>query len=340
MERVAFIDSTRGISILLIVFLHVGFVQNDMWYFERFSFVVPLFFLLSAIFFNAEVDFKHVIIKKIDALIKPYFVVLISLGVMIHLRQGFDGFLNYLFGVFYGVGSSIPWTPMWFIPHLFLLNLVAWLIMKFINLNRGRSLSILGLITSFLVGYFFFLVMDFYILDLIEVKTGYLGLPFSFDFVFLSLFYFFVGMVFKREILNFKINGFYFLVAALVVVAEYYWFRGAMDFNMRKFDSFFSVCISSLAGIYLVFSVSEFLSRFVVIKNVLMYIGKISLFILMFHVFFVKKTEGFFDMLGFSSAMLWPLVIVISVLSCAIIYEITLRVKPFSILLLPKSTRS
>jgi len=340
MSRVSYIDVVRGASILLIVFLHVGFVQNNMWYFERFSFVVPMFFLLSGLFFNAEVNFKQFTIKKIDTLLKPYFVVLISLGVMIHFRQGFDGFFNYVFGVVYGVGSSIPWTPMWFIPHLFILNLIAWLVVRLISARQGGSLSLLDLVFSCLFGYLFFLVVELYFLEPVKVSIGYLGLPFSFDYIFLSLFYFFVGLVFKKEILNFRFIIFYFLVSIFVVVAEYYLFRGAMDFNMRRFDSFFSVCASSFAGIYLIFSVSIFLSKFIFMKSMLLYVGKISLFILMFHVFFVKKIEGFFDVLGFNSAMLWPLVIVISVLSCAIIYEITLRVKPFSILLLPKSTGS
>lgn len=61
------VDIAKGIGIILIIGLHSDFHAGWMVNFE-----MPLFFLLSGIFFKTDYNFSSCIVKKSNTLLIPY----------------------------------------------------------------------------------------------------------------------------------------------------------------------------------------------------------------------------------------------------------------------------
>ena len=71
------IDIAKGLGIVLVVLGHNWIAQENTELFEIiFSFHMPLFFFLAGVFVGDSNNIIDFIIKKTDALLKPYFVVL------------------------------------------------------------------------------------------------------------------------------------------------------------------------------------------------------------------------------------------------------------------------
>jgi fucose 4-O-acetylase-like acetyltransferase len=81
-DRLRHVDIAKGIAIILVVFVHNRFVMHDRGKLFNIlsSFLLPLFFFLSGIFFNPTEPFKRILIKRADSLLKPYYVTLLMLG--------------------------------------------------------------------------------------------------------------------------------------------------------------------------------------------------------------------------------------------------------------------
>jgi polysaccharide biosynthesis protein PslL len=76
------VDVAKGIGIILVVLGHNWIVlheKNDLFR-VIFSFHVPLFFFISGLFLKDREGIKDFLISKSDSLLKPYFVVLIFIG--------------------------------------------------------------------------------------------------------------------------------------------------------------------------------------------------------------------------------------------------------------------
>ena len=71
-------DIAKGIGILIIVYGHSWFVATslDLMYPILASFVLPLFFFLSGVFFKPEQPFVEMAVRKADGLLKPFFFTL------------------------------------------------------------------------------------------------------------------------------------------------------------------------------------------------------------------------------------------------------------------------
>jgi polysaccharide biosynthesis protein PslL len=146
--RVKHIDIAKGISIFLVVLYHSDVKDLFPALVDPMSlFRMPLFFMLSGVFFSYKDNFSDFCKKKLNALIKPYLIILISLYLLTELLgMGSDKWP--FWGIFYGNGDIIRWSPMWFLTHLFALYISAYLLFKFTKLfdtNRYFSYMILAL---------------------------------------------------------------------------------------------------------------------------------------------------------------------------------------------------
>src|SRR5471030_1775734 len=116
------IDIAKGIGIILVVLGHNWLITHDKDGFlfrAIYSFHMPLFFFLAGIFLKETQAFKEFSLSKVDALLKPYLVVLGVLG-MLKVATGHASPFRYFFCMLYGVGSTIEWVQLWFLPTLFL----------------------------------------------------------------------------------------------------------------------------------------------------------------------------------------------------------------------------
>ena len=170
------IDVAKGLGIILVVFGHNALANVEIHSFI-FSFHIPLFLLLSGIFFNPSQSFTQLILTKSDGLLKPYFLVVGVLGLIKFIAGAKLPLL--IFSILYGNGSN-TWPPLWFLPYLFVLFLFAWF---FINLIPSRYANSSWLISILILVLF---MLGYISLKFSKHQLGTYGLPWSLDLVFFS----------------------------------------------------------------------------------------------------------------------------------------------------------
>jgi len=296
-QRVSYIDVAKGLGILLIVFGHNRILSNENSEIHRiiYSFHVPLFFFISGLFLNPNENFWVFFIKKADSLLKPYFVVLLSLSIPL-LVKGFSA-SKYIFEVLYGNGATIIWPHLWFLPHLWILLIFSYVFVKITNFDClywgfRASLLVLLLVVGFNISRMYFSVPgqpESKIFDGFGKSLAFFGLPFSFDLVFITSFYLLLGYSLRNKVLILKHSNIYFLLALFIFIFCHLFFDFSIDLNLRVYDNIFISTLQALSGIYIILSVSQILSRFVLPCHIFSYIGSGSLFILIFHSYFQNK---------------------------------------------------
>lgn len=154
-DRVAFIDTSKGIGILMVVYQHVLFalIPNALIVHRSYevitSFHMPLFFILSGYFWSNKSDLKSFVSKKIKTLLIPFgcFYIFTSYGLgklaqiygisLSNNECNWDDFIS---------KESFPNGPIWFLLSLFIaccyyyvINRIGrkWLIVSFLSVTIG-----------------------------------------------------------------------------------------------------------------------------------------------------------------------------------------------------------
>ena len=91
-ERLTVFDAAKGLGILLVVFAHINYTPEALIYI--YSFHMPLFFLISGIFFNSKkYTFGQFVKNRFFRLICPYlFFYSAILLITFALKLIFEGF--------------------------------------------------------------------------------------------------------------------------------------------------------------------------------------------------------------------------------------------------------
>ena len=138
-ERAKHIDVAKGLTITLVVVFHSELYLVLPSIIEPMAlFRMPLFFMLSGVFFSWNLKSSDFLIKKFNTVLKPYALVSFALLGVTALRSP-ESLSRQLIGIFYGNGDTIRCTPMWFLTHLFIVNVFAYIIFKNTNLYRIRK---------------------------------------------------------------------------------------------------------------------------------------------------------------------------------------------------------
>ena len=127
-------DIAKGIGILIIVYGHSWFVATslDLMYPILASFVLPLFFFLSGVFFRPEQPFVEMAVRKADGLLKPFFFTMLLYVIVRDVLRG-QPLLPDIGGVLYASVDTIPWQALWFLPHFWVAILFSWLMLRLIQ---------------------------------------------------------------------------------------------------------------------------------------------------------------------------------------------------------------
>ncbi len=294
MNRIAWIDSVKGIGILLVVLGHSGVPE---WAKSLiFTFHMPLFFFLSGYLFNYtkyRSDVYWFIKTKFLRLASPYIISFIVLSLIwVGIKEivsifhvSYDSpifglsFFDTLLSLLYGNGSSInPISsnlalmvdpPLWFLPALFSSMMVLYCIVT-INYRYGSVIGgIIGLLTI-IVGY---------------ILSCKVFLPWGFDIACVSLAFTYGGYILQKGTLTpilLKYKWVLPTLALLVLIS--YFVNGYVDMNERHYQNLLVFFIGGLAGSLLIFSLSMWSSEINLKFKYLDYLGIISLFIMVFHV--------------------------------------------------------
>jgi fucose 4-O-acetylase-like acetyltransferase len=302
-------------------------------YLVIYSFHIPLFLLLSGVFFNPNLPFWQSARTRADALLKPYLITLTAVTIQLGwFANKTTPFLESLSAILYGNARIPIWIPLWFLPHLFLLCLFAWLYLTVFQLEKRHPVIQAGLLLATLAaGYF--MLRWFWPLALPGMTLR--GLPFSADLLLVTSFYFILGYLFRERIKQLAPKYGWTLLAAAVFLGLHLVFNDSMDLNLRKYDNLVISTLQALAGIYLVLSISRMLSGIAPLARLLGYLGRNSLIILIFH---SPIQRGLFNILGDALERKYPagvLAFVGAVLASLLIAEGIRRIPVLKFLYLP-----
>ena len=147
-NRIAWIDTAKGITAVLVVLGHIlnhGVVQAVIY-----TFHVPVFFLLSGIGFNERENLKQFFIKKIRTLLLPYYI-WGAIAVTIYLLAGhlitdkeILTLKECLIGLLWGNAKTQYMQfnlHLWFLPALFAMELVFYLMVRICSKTLQTKLS-------------------------------------------------------------------------------------------------------------------------------------------------------------------------------------------------------
>lgn len=325
------LDVARGIGILTVVLCHNWILYHNRGELSRvvFSFHMPLFFFISGVFFNRDVGFKPLCITKASALLKPFYLVLtLVFGVSCMLVERYD-LSKELLNILYSSGTTITWTPLWFLSHLFFIFIFAWVVERYVLCYLGGNLQ----------KHLFILLMLFIGVKTIDIFFGgeiilfnqfkFRGLPFNLDILLVTTPFFLLGSLLVYQVKKFKPKSIWVLISAITFMSLHYFFNQTIELNARQYPHFLICTLQILTGIYLVFSLAYALKNNLYLMKPLAYMGSASLYILIFHFYPQHVLTGVLQY-HFPSHLLFVAVVamVVSIAVSLMLWEITLR-SPF-----------
>lgn len=199
------------------------------------------------------------------------------------LLKGFYSF--WLFGFAYGTGRSIlwPWSPIWFLPHLWLVWLAACGVARCVKWSELRlSLRLVLVMVLMILGGFvvqaFSRNMDWW--------TGllpFMGLPFSADLLLVDLSYFLLGSVAKEYLLSGRMYSWAFWFVFPVWGSVQLFAGFPINLNAREYGDLFVTPIKVALGVLMIVTLSAAVIRVNSISSLISKVGESSLFILLFH---------------------------------------------------------
>lgn len=243
-KRIDWIDTAKGIGILLVVIGHVSRnqeIQNFIY-----SFHMPLFFMISGFLYKHKENFKK---NKFKRLIVPYFLfsilwffywVLVEKNVRGQDNVSvFGQFIN-IFLCRGGEENYVYNAVMWFLPCLF----VTEIIFDFINTKIKGKLNIYVPVIILFSSFFGYLYP----------KITTFRLPLCLDIVFTSIVFYYIGYIFKlkEEWISKKVNNKYkkliISLVAFIIVGVLSQKEQGMNFNNLIFNSYYLLYITAIIG--------------------------------------------------------------------------------------------
>ncbi len=290
--RAQHIDVTRGLAILLIVFGHNSAVPMTVSS-PLFSVLMPLFFLLSGMFFRPNVRFLPLVFARTQSLLQPYAVtamlVLIPLTIFTGVRVD-----QYLRGIIYGSGPLIvEVVPLWFLPALYLTTLAAWALLSSgarWGIGQGTGIASRLVVLTILLAVGIAAMRISHELPLETIAFGVLGrhsppgLPFSLDLVPVSLFYFLVGYWWRKPIIDGRYRFWVTASGLLLALGFYVAADATVSFYGRYYGNAVAATLASAVGCYAVLGIGTLLSASPGLARLLSYFGRSTLVLLCFHV--------------------------------------------------------
>lgn len=284
--RITWIDTFKGISILLVV---VGHLQSP--YFTYIYLIhIALFFLISGYTYRSESEkLLSYAKRKTVGLIIPFyllnilFVFLTNLMNEMILSKTTEVGGNTLADSFAGLFSETITTtelggPSWFLPVLFETEILSHLIIHLMSKSKFlKRIKEFALFIPGGIGYY------------CEMKL--IWLPFRFDLALCACMLLGLGMLIKKAGVLEKVPRFYGGVISSVILLFFggAYFKGTMPVNWasREFPKLWVFLLCSLMGFYFVYWFSNILGD-IKIHHVFSFMGQNTFPIMMYHFLFFR----------------------------------------------------
>lgn len=331
-KRIEYIDIAKGIGILLVVLGHNYNLKENAPFIFRFifSFHIPLFFFLSGFIFHLPSTFIEMVKKRFSSLLLPFLTTIF----LLYFMDAFFTGMNFVVivsrlakSVLYAGGFYIEWVQLWFLPHLFIVSIFAYVMLKFISNKYIRwILLIAGLaVSQHVISYFW----PFRVMVSGEI-ANYGGLPYSFDLILICGFFFLLGNEIGKLDLSKPLSNWLLLPASFFgLLALNLYSNARLDIFMRTFDSLWINTLEAVLGIIFVLSLSVQIKKYSSkLSFVLTYFGRISLFILIFHWYIQEIWRVKLLELIINPALIIIGSFLASVVGSVFIYEIFIKPNP------------
>jgi len=342
------IDVAKGIGIFFVVLGHNWLSTHGTNELHRviFSFHMPLFFFLAGIFLRAPDGILRFAISRTGSLLKPYFVVLIVLGVLkmlgaalgVSREDGLSG-SHYFIGLLYGTGDTIAWIALWFLPHLFISLIASLTILKAIEACTDNkvwivpvALMLLGIGIASIDAYRYPAAIAASLMG----PGRFLGLPWGIDLIPITSSFIIFGYLLAAPVKSMKFSMPGLFVSTVVFVALHFYFDATIDLNERVYDSAVVSTTEAATGIYITLSIASLLQNFSSLGKLMAYLGSGTLFILIFHGFL--QTRAFVALSYISPYVYLNCIVSLagSIGTSLLLWEMTKRQRWLSKLLLPQ----
>jgi len=332
-KRIEYLDIARGIGILLVVLGHNDFGAISPFFHQViYSFHIPLFFFLSGYFINASIAFLDFFKRRFHSVLKPYLftIFLIYFTSVSFEKMSFQTAIGRIIKSLYGSGYYIDWVQLWFLPHLFVVSLYAFIFITIMSKLQSRWMTWGILLATLVISISFLRVFYPFSISVFGKEYELYGLPFSLDVVFLSGFFFIMGNETRQVASEKTLNNIFLLIGTGIgLIVLNYFFPYRVDVAVRVYESFLVNTAEAILGILFALALSRQIElHFPRLAFLFKYFGNISLVILLFHV----PIQAFWGQKVMTVTNNFPLSILVGfimgVLGPILIYEIFIRFNP------------
>ena len=287
-KRVGYVDIAKGIGIVLVVMGHNDFALISPFAHKLiYSFHMPMFFFMSGMFFKPDISFWLFVRQRFKKVLIPFFVTILFLYftsisfTKVSILEASRRLLKAL----YGNGHYLDWVQLWFLPHLFIVSLFAYLFVHAIRQTHLFRVRWAILIVLYVVGVVSIKLFSPFEFNLLGKDFSLYGLPYSLDLVLISGSFFVLAYELnQKQYASFWENPLTLFISGLILIFLVWYFPAKIDFNIRQFDSLPINTIEALLGILFILALSKQIERIGGLSALFQYIGQASLIILIFQV--------------------------------------------------------
>lgn len=268
-KRIIWLDTAKGIGILLVVFLHLDGLECLM-YFNNWgrwivTFYMVLFFILSGIFFKNN-NLGH----RCKRLLKPYMIFYIltyAFYVGKTIAKGAPIEWMSFFNPFLGKRDVVVNPPLWFLLALMEMNVIGGFLVRFLSPFCALGTSIVLSVVAYILGIY-------KIPNLYYFESALLCLPF---FLGASVFRFFLLRSYRCWLGGIGILVSYFVF----LVSPSHYNNISLNHIGSGYSSFIIVALLASVGLLII---SQAIDKLPKINSILNFYGKNSLVVLCTHI--------------------------------------------------------
>ena len=306
-ERISYFDVYKGLLMILVIIGHFSFFQyEDRIITLIYSFHMPAFLILYGILSNyRENDTALSIIKrKFLSCLIPYFIFYFITYIIVPQVDTIQYSIS-LKSTFSGVADSnySMNLPLWFLTFYFsntvvfeLLQLLSTKI-TIIKTKSTDSSDKKFIVTKELIFFTFCMIVT--ILACIYSRLYKLGrIVYNFEIAMFCMMFTYIGHLIKilstniiKKISSSNKNKYIFIILNIIlfIIITIIWYKLSLynkriDLNARNFRHSHLTYINAVLGFYIFAIISFILNKIGIIKNILSYIGKNSIYILAYHI--------------------------------------------------------
>ena len=269
-KRIDYIDLAKGVCILLVVFHHIASYYNwdYLLWVPLQSFRMPLYFLLSGLFFKDYEGFFDFFKRKTNKLLIPflffYFCTSLPLTIILQQRSFWDALIAFAIGWDFENGC------IWFLLSLFEINIIFYSVYMMLKKSQG-----LLAFSAILLGIFGLRLSPYDIKFLFFLDTSFVALPF-----------FYFGFILYRytNFLHYEFKLWQDVLFIMFSICFLLIFSRQQDFGLNVYSNYFTVYPCGIIGTMMVFVIAKRLKYL----PLLSYLGRYSIIVLCTHLIVMK----------------------------------------------------